>query len=49
MVARETVFSECSVLPAGMVAHSIPTKANMVMVAVAVIAENVDCPLKLKG
>ena len=49
IVARDTVFSECSVLPAGMVAHSKPTKANMVMVAVTVIAEKVGFPLKLKG
>src|SRR6185312_3236038 len=49
MVARDTVLPEFSTLPAGMEAASIPTKANMVMAAVVVIASNVDLPLRLKG
>ena len=49
IVALDTVFAEFSTLPAGIVAHSIPTKANMVIAAVVVIASNVGLPLKLKG
>ena len=49
MVAFLIVVSAFSILELGMVALSIPKKANKVSVVVAVIAEMFDSPLRLNG
>src|SRR5882672_9815596 len=49
MVARGIVFSALCTLEPGMVAHSIPKKANNVVAAVVVIALNEGMPLILNG